>query len=202
MKQRILTFYIIGLVLSTAILAAMPTEAEGAIYHDVIRLHILAASDSEEDQRLKIVVRDALLTEFGGELGTYCDRSEAEAGVKALLPAMEEAAKRALSAEGNRDAVEITLSECRYDRRDYGAFTMPSGTYLSLEVRIGEAAGKNWWCVLFPPLCTESAYGEFVYDEDSLPVGLTPEEYRLITGESEGYRVKFKVLEALSEAFG
>ncbi len=202
MKKRILSFYIIGLLVSTAILAAMPTEAEGAIYHDVIRLHILAASDSEEDQRLKIAVRDALLREFGGELGTYRDRSEAEAGVRRLLPAMQATAKQTLSAAGNGDTVEISLSETSYDRRDYGSFTMPSGTYLSLEVRIGEATGKNWWCVLFPPLCTETAYGEFTYDEDSLPVGLTPEEYRLITGESEGYRVKFKVLEVLSEVFG
>ncbi len=201
MKKRILIAYIVGLLLSTSVLAVMPTEAEGAIYNDVIRLHILAASDNEEDQRLKIVVRDALLAKFGGELGAYSDRSEAEAKVRELIPAMKAEAIRAIGEQGSTENVEVQLTETKYDRREYGAFSMPAGTYLSLEVRIGEAAGKNWWCVLFPPLCTEGAYGEYEYDENSIPVGLTPEEYRLITGESQGYRVKFKVLEVLSEVF-
>ena len=202
MKQRILTLYVIGLLLSTAVLAALPTEAEGAIYNDVIRLHILANSDSAEDQAMKIAVRDALLLRFGERIGSYRDRAEAEAEITKLLSEMENTARQTLIEKGSSEAVTVSLSESTYDRRYYGSFTMPAGPYLSLEVRIGEGDGQNWWCVLFPPLCTETAYGEFVYDEDSLPVGLTPEEYRLITGESEGYRVKFKVLEVLSEVFG
>ncbi len=197
MKKSVL-IYVPILLFLTVFLAAMPISGEEALYNDVIRLHILAASDSEEDQRNKLAVRDAVMREYGAAFSACRTRAEAAALAEEYIPAIQALAEETLASQGAKDTVRVTLTEESYDRRYYSRFAMPAGEYLSLRVLIGYAEGKNWWCVLFPPLCTESATGETAYDDDALPVGLTPAEYRLITGDSEAYVVRFKILEILS----
>lgn len=200
MKRRI-ALYMGILLLATVVIAAMPTAGEAAIYDDVIRLHILAPSDTEEDQALKLKVRDAVLSEYGSLLSAAKDKETAEATVRSLLPEIERLAAETVAREGDSVSVSATLSREQYDRRTYEGFTMPAGEYLSLRIVLGEGAGQNWWCVLFPPLCTELAVKKEYGDVD-LPVGLTPEEYALITGDGDDYRVRFKLLETLSELMG
>ena len=200
MKRRI-ALYMGILLLATVVASAMPTAGEAAIYDDVIRLHILAPSDSKEDQELKYKVRDALLSEYGSLLTEANDRSEAEETVRRLLPEIERFAAKTVSEAGRAYSVSATLSREYYDRRTYEGFTMPAGEYLSLRVTLGEGKGQNWWCVLFPPLCSELAVKK-EYEGLDLPVGLTPEEYELITGATGAYRVRFKLLETLSEMIG
>ncbi len=203
MKKYLLTYSAILLILFI-FLAAMPIAGEEGIYTDVIRLHVIAASDGEADQAAKLSVRDAILAEHGAAFAAYTTRAEAETAARTALPDIEKTAETTLRALGINDAVRVTLTVEEYGRRDYTSFSLPSGEYLSLRVLIGEAAGQNWWCVLYPPLCTETAYGytDSATGDGSIPVGLTPEEYEMITGESDGYVVKFKVLELLSDLIG
>ena len=101
---------------------------------------------------------------------------------------------------GKADNVKIEIGEEEYPLRNYEDFSLPAGTYTSVRVIIGEGKGQNWWCVLFPPMCTSFATE---LDEDKyISVGLSGDQYDLITGSSGEYKVKFKLLEIAAEAFG
>ncbi len=197
MKQKA-PLYIALLLLTTLFLSVLPISGEAEIYQDVIRLHILADSDSAEAQAAKIAVRDGILDAYGERLSTASTRAEAEAMLRPLLPAIEKTALAILAERGEDCTVTAELATEYYATRVYQSFRMPAGEYLSLSIRIGEGTGQNFFCVLFPPLCTDSAFGE---QEGDLPAGLSPEEYELITGNSGGYRVKFKLLEVVSTLF-
>ncbi|MBR2024511.1 MAG: stage II sporulation protein R, partial [Clostridia bacterium] len=96
-------------------------------------------------------------------------------------------------------SVSIELGEEEYPTKEYEDFTLPAGIYTSLRVIIGEGEGKNWWCVLYPPLCTSYA---IEYDDTSIDVGFTKDQYDFITGNQTEYKIKFKLLEMASQAFG
>ncbi len=199
MKKRV-PLYIAILLVVIFILSALPVYGEAEIYDDVIRLHILADSDTAEAQGAKIRVRDAIFEKYSNELRGYKTKAEAEAGLRALLPDIQATAEETLRELDMQDSVTVSLSKEQYATRVYQGFQMPAGEYLSLSVRIGRAEGQNFFCVLFPALCTDAAIENGITDGD-IPVGLTPEEYKLITGESRSYRVKFKLLEVFSALF-
>ena len=184
-------FYLsIALCMSALLLLVMPLPEEAAIYEDCIRLHVLAASDSERDQADKLAVRDAILQQWGARLAKAESREEAESLARALLPEMETLAEATLQERGSQHSVSVTLTEERYPTRAYEGFTLPAGTYLSLRVLIGDAQGANWWCVLYPPLCLGVA------TEGDVP--LTQEEWGLLTENGGGkYTVRFRILEWL-----
>lgn len=178
----------------------LPSRGEEKIYSDVIRLHVVASSDSEEDQSLKLKVRDELLELVSTFPAAKCT-DEASRGIESHIGEIEECARRTLAAEGSDDAVEVFFDKETYPERYYEGFSLPAGEYLSLRVVIGEGAGHNWWCVLFPPLC--SAAGEEDQKEDFIAAGFTSEQYSLISSSSgTKYKVRFKILEILSEVFG
>ena len=182
------------LLIATVIIAAIPTENEGAIYGDTVRLHIPANSDNEEDQAVKLEVRDMLLREYGTELSTLGSKEDAEDKLSCLLPDIKASADKILIDKGMQYRSDAELVTEWYDTRSYGELTLPAGYYTSLKVTLGEGSGRNWWCVMFPPMClgmaTESTDGE--------PIQYTEEEYRLI--REGGYSIKFKILELISEA--
>ncbi len=187
---------VLAILLATLLLAVMPTEADAAIYTDTIRLHVLANSDSEEDQSTKFAVRDDLLLTYGSVLGTAKTMEEAESLVRRMIPEMREHVNEFLSARGVSDTADITFSVEWYETRVYETFTLPAGYYPSLRVLIGAAEGRNWWCVMFPPLCLDMATEDAPADDG---LGAYSEsERRLISG---GYRVRFKLLEAVSGMF-
>lgn len=196
MQKRLL---IAVLVLTAALLliGLMPVHGEDEIYQAVIRLHVLANSDSEEDQALKLKVRDAVL-EVTSPLLTDCpDRETAQALIEAHMDDIRGAAERVIVAEGKDDKVTVLLGEETYPERDYDSFCFPAGSYLSLRVCIGDAEGHNWWCCLFPPLCLGAAAVPAEEAEDSfVSVGLTPSQYKIITeSDKPVYKVRFKLLE-------
>ena len=177
----------------------LPIHAQAGIYDNVIRLHVLANSDSEEDQVLKLKVRDAVLA-YTQEL--LCDEVSLEKAQQELalaLPEITQIAKKTLREHGAKDDVYVTLDKEEYPRRSYEAAALPAGEYLSLRVMIGEAEGQNWWCVLFPSMCLSAASED--QKSACLSAGLTEEQYRLIT-ETEGtrYKLRFKIVE-LAERF-
>ena len=195
MKKYIGSF--ICLLLATIFLAVMPTDAESALYEDTVRIHILANSDSREDQDLKLKVRDAILSEFSSELSQLESKADAEAALSALIPKIEDFAREVIENEGYEYTVTVTLSEEWYDTREYESFTLPAGVYTSLRVVIGEGGGRNWWCVMFPPLCLDMATEDAPRDDAIKKY--SDEEITLISGG--GYKVKFKLLEMISGAF-
>ena len=187
------------LIVAAALLFAglMPVHGEEKIYDSVIRLHVLANSDAAEDQTLKLAVRDAVLEVTVPLLENCTDRAEAAALLESSMGDIQTAAERVIADAGRTDSVALLLNEESYPEKNYDSFCFPSGTYLSLRVCIGEAAGQNWWCCLFPPLCLGAATVPADKAEDSfLQVGLTPDQYKIITEtDSPGYKIRFKLLE-------
>jgi stage II sporulation protein R len=198
MQKRLLnaTLILLGVLLTIGLL---PVHGEAAVYDTVVRLHVLANSDSEEDQARKLRVRDAVL-EVTTPLLANCDtRDEAEAKIHAHVDDIRAAALTVLAAEGCADDVFVSLGKEEYPERSYDAFCFPSGEYLSLRVGIGDAEGQNWWCCLFPPICLGAATVSKETAEDAfIAVGLTPSQYKVITETDRPvYRVRFKLLELL-----
>ena len=181
----------------TVIICVLPTEAEGEIYNDTLRLHILANSDTREDQELKLCIRDKILTKYGKMLGQGNSIAEAKVSVEAMLPLIESDAKTWISELGYDYTVKASLSEEWYDTRKYEGFSLPAGYYSSLRIIIGEGQGQNWWCVMYPPLCLEMATENAPHD-DGL-IDYSKEELFLISRQE--YQIKFKILEDLSRIF-
>ncbi len=187
------------LLLLTALIAVFPTKGEAEVYDKVIRLHVLANSDSEEDQALKLKVRDALLLKAASLTEGCTDRGEAEAALTEQTEVLRAEAERALRENGCDKAVSVVIGQEHYPTREYEGVRLPAGEYCSLRVMIGEAEGQNWWCVLFPPLCVGSASQT---EEEMVSAGLTPGQVKILTdSESPRYVLKFKILEVLGSLF-
>ncbi len=198
-KRLLIAFLVVctGLLLIGTVL---PVHGEQELYDTVVRLHVLANSDSEEDQALKLKVRDAVLQVTGPMLEGCRDQNEAMQRLNAGMGEIRSAAEEVIAREGRGERVTLELGEEEYPKRDYDRFCFPSGTYVSLRIAIGEAEGKNWWCCLFPRLCLGAATVKSKDAEDAcISVGLTPDQYKIITEtEKPVYRVRFRLLELLN----
>ena len=181
------------------VIGLLPVHGEAEIYEDVLRLHVVANSDSEEDQVLKLAVRDKVIL-MSAQLGEGATSIEdAEAIISASLEDIRECAQKEIYENGYEYPVEVRLVREEYPTKTYASLCFPSGEYLSLQVLIGEAAGQNWWCVLFPPLCLDAASS--TNDEAFISVGLTPDQYKIITNTDEPvYQARFKLLEVIEGA--
>ena len=145
---------LLALVISMA--AGFDNRCE-AVRENVLRLHILANSDSEEDQALKLRVRDAILRETAESFAQSGSREETGRLARALLPKIEETARATLEAAGCTDAVRAGLVHMYFDTREYDGTILPAGYYDAVRIELGRAEGRNWWCVLFPQLCIGTA---------------------------------------------
>lgn len=178
----------------------LPVHGEEAVYDSVIRLHVIAASDSERDQALKLKVRDAVLSELAALSEGCLSKEEAEKALSAQLERVRETALETLSAEGCDYRVSVTLGKEKYPHKSYEGVCFPAGEYTSLRIVIGEGEGKNWWCVLFPQLCLAGAKNA---EAAFVEVGLTPEQYRVITETDEPkYKLRFKIIDIIGEMGG
>lgn len=170
------------------------TWAQGrqtAISDKLLRLHVIAASDEPQEQAVKLQVRDAVLAWLAPQLEGAADRNEARAILAGELETLRAVAESA--AEGR--AVRVELGRERYPLRQYEGFTLPAGEYESLRVVLGEGEGRNWWCIVFPPLCIEAAEGE------RLQSAMSRESYGIVT-EEEGYVLRFRIVELWGELTG
>ena len=196
-RLLIFTFCVIGL---TVLLGFLPVHGESEIYQSVLRLHVLANSDSEEDQALKLKVRDTVL-EYTEEALKDCDsKEEAQAKLRSELGVIQRLAEETVASEGYTYSVSVSLGEEEYPTKNYESCCFPSGEYTSLRIMIGEAEGQNWWCVLFPPLCLSAASDS---SDAFVQAGLSDQQYKIITQtDAPKYKVRFKLLEAFEESFG
>ena len=192
--RKLKWFEIGALLFLAAFLAtgALALQTEQELSDKVVRLHVLANSDSEEDQALKLKVRDRLLAYTEPILAGAADRREAESLLRGQVLELERVAGEEIRANGYAYGVEVRLENTMFPTRQYEGFTLPAGEYLALRVLIGEAAGQNWWCVVFPPLCASAAAE---VPEAALAAGLTDSQVGLITEENEGYVLKSKLVE-------
>lgn len=194
--KRILT---LSVIVATLILVVglLPVHGEEQIYNKVVRLHVLANSDDEEDQAVKLAVRDAILDVTVPLLQDCKTKEEAVTLLEGSRPLLIEAAQSALQKEGIDHTVTIEMGLENYPTRTYDNLCFPAGEYISMRVNIGEGEGQNWWCCLFPPLCLGTATVSEKKAEDAcISVGFTPTQYKIITESNKPvYRARFKILE-------
>ena len=188
MKHRVWEaslLFLLALLLQTGGAALRTQEA---LSDKIIRVRVVAHSDAPADQSAKLQVRDRVLQEAAPLLADARSRADAEAVLRDALPQLAHAARAALDASGCAYPVTLELRQTECPTRYYDAFALPAGRYLSLRVLIGDAAGQNWWCVAFPPLC-----GAVAVDDAS--DAFTASEIRLMTRESPRYALRFRVVE-------
>ncbi|MCI8636979.1 MAG: stage II sporulation protein R [Clostridia bacterium] len=168
------------------------------IANSVFRLHVLANSDSEEDQNLKYIVRDNLLNYMNSICGNCTSKEEAIKLVLENKDYFEEIAIQTIQEQGYNYSVKINIDNFEFPTKNYGDISLPAGYYDALRVEIGEAKGQNWWCVMFPPLCFVDVSSGVVPDESKelMENNLSQEEFALISDKSnDEIKFKFKLLE-------
>ena len=186
-KRRVLELgFALGLALTVLLtaLAAHRRRVADRVCADTVRLHILANSDTLEDQLVKLQVRDAILAALPDSVLQAGDTAEAEAALQQALPALHLAAQRALYKAHSPQTARLRLEQLDFAARDYGSFALPGGRYTALRVELGEGKGHNWFCVLYPALCVSGAQAEYP----------TQEENALVFGR---YEVRLAVVDAV-----
>ena len=198
--KRILTLSVIAAI-CLLVVGLLPVHGEEEIYDKVVRLHVLANSDSEEDQSVKLAVRDAILEVTVPLLQNCQTKEEAVQLLEENRTLLTETAQTVLREEGFDDSVSIEMGLEDYPTRTYDSLCFPAGEYISMRISLGEGEGQNWWCCLFPPLCLGAATVNADVAEDAcISVGFTPTQYKIITeSDKPVYRARFKVLEFLNE---
>lgn len=179
-----------ALLIALCVSLCVGTWAEGrqlALSGGLVRLHVVAVSDEESEQALKLKVRDAVLEYIEPKLKGAESTAEARETIRENLNGIARAAAK--SAEGR--GVRVTLGKEQYPTRRYAGFALPAGEYESLNVVIGEGEGQNWWCVVFPPLCTSAACS---WQDTARSGGLDGEDVSLMA-EEDGYQLRFRSVE-------
>lgn len=195
-----------GLILLLLVLAAIPIKTyyenrkmQEEIAEKILRFHVIANSDSKEDQELKLKVRDAVGLYMKDEMKQVNSRKEAEQTANENLRNIEKIAEEVIKKEGKSYPVKALVGQVDFPIKTYGSYSFPAGTYEALEVVIGDGSGKNWWCVMYPNMCfQDSMYG--VIDQEaqtSLQEVLTEKEYDSII-DNHNYKIQFKYLTFLN----
>lgn len=162
----------------------------------LIRLHVVANSDSEEDQRIKLQVRDAVTASLQKSLAEAADVEQARAYLQENLPKIQEVANAALAKAGFDGEAVVTLCREAFATRYYDTFTLPAGVYEALRITIGQGEGHNWWCVVFPSLCIPATTSGFA---DVAAGAGFPETLSGALAGTEGYEIRFFALDALGK---
>ena len=198
---RVGMFCLMGAILLGGAYRYRRHRLQGELAQQVLRFHVIANSDSLEDQDLKLKIRDEIGA-YLGELKGVSDRKECEQAVNGRLAQIEGCAREVMAREGYDYSVDAFLADASFPDKTYGEYTFPGGEYRALKVVIGDGKGKNWWCVMYPNLCFAGSVYE-VEDEKSqkeLQAVLTEEDYAEIMAEGK-IKVKFKYFDAFLSLF-
>lgn len=164
------------------------------LQEDLIRLHVVANSDSAQDQQVKLQVRDAITKRLESVMEQFPDMETAKSYLQEKLPELERVANEVLESAGDGCRAVVTLAKEAFPSREYDTFTLPAGIYESLRVTIGSGEGQNWWCVVFPSLCVSATADAF--EDTAVSAGFSDRLAGTITKKPE-YRVRFFVLDCL-----
>ena len=195
MYQYKLRKWEIALLLALAaalIWGAWSLQRQDDLERKMIRLHVIANSDDPADQTLKLQVRDRVLALTTDILRSSADMDQARTRLAHALPDLESAAAEEIARRGCDYPVRASLERTEFPLKTYDGFALPAGEYTALRLVIGEGEGHNWWCVVFPPLCTTAATD---LPETAIAAGLDEEDVSLITEEDTGYVLKFRSVE-------
>jgi len=195
MKNHQLKRIEIALLLALAVTlawGAWSLQRQDQLERKMIRLHVIANSDTDADQALKLQVRDRVLAQATAILRSSADMDQARTRLEHALPELETIAAQEIARQGWDYPVSARLERTEFPFKAYDGFALPAGEYTALRVVIGEGRGQNWWCVVFPPLCTAAATD---LPETAIAAGLDEEDVSLITEEDSGYVLKFRSLE-------
>lgn len=162
--------------------------------NNLIRLHVVANSDSPSDQSQKLMVRDAIVDAVQGELGELGNIEEARAYLREKLPELEQIANQVLREAGSTAVAKVSLAVEKFKTRVYETFSLPSGVYESLRITIGEGKGQNWWCVVFPSLCLPATTEDF--QDTAVSSGFSNELTDTLCMR-DGYEIRFFFLDCL-----
>lgn len=165
-----------------------------SISEKILRLHIIANSDSCEDQTLKLKVRDEIINKFGSELEVYSNLEEAKQVAESKINEIEDFAASVVHESGYDYSVKAEVTKMYFNIRRYKEVTLPAGFYTALRITIGQGTGKNWWCVMFPPMCLPAAE-----EKSELSEVLSDSQLDIVENEGE-YIIKLKALEIFIEA--
>lgn len=168
-------------------------QLQKGIASNIVRFHVRAESDSKEDQWLKLQVKEAVLAYISPVLSKSQSVDESRQLLYNESENIRNVAAATLRSLGDESDVNVYFENCYFPMKTYGDMTFPPGEYEAFRVDIGEAQGKNWWCVLYPPLCfVDAVYGEVPEEsKEELKGVLTEEEYSMVSGENVKFRFKY-----------
>lgn len=173
-----------------------------SIKDSVLRFHVVANSDAVADQRVKLLIRDQVLAYAKTIFKNTNNRNDAIMIAKNQKTSIENIANKVLKENGFSYNATCEIQETRFPTKKYGAICLPAGTYLAMNIRLGKAAGENWWCVLYPPLCFTNADHVMQENEATLKHVLSEKDYTLVTEGQNGalpIRFRFKIMELFSK---
>ena len=167
------------------------------IAEEILRLHVVANSDSEEDQALKMEVKESIVTYLRGIMGDAKSVEEARLEIQKRLPEIEDLAREKMKMEGYDYEADAVLGKCYFPVKEYGDMTFPAGEYEALKVNLGKSAGKNWWCVMYPTLCFVDSTYQIVPEtsKEKLKENLTEEEYNSLLDGGDNVQYSFQFIE-------
>ena len=201
-NKKVKRYYIITLLLTLYIFVSALSYTRAVcsdIQDSVFRLHIIANSDSDDDQKLKYIVRDSVINYINKISTQATSKEEVMKIAQENLPQIQSIASQTIIENGYDYTVNINIGNFFFPTKQYGDITFPPGYYDALKIEIGEANGQNWWCVMFPPLCFVDVTSGIVPNEskENLKNNLSQEEYDLISTNSTDIELKFKIVEVL-----
>lgn len=167
------------------------------IKDSVFRLHVIANSDSTEDQNLKYIVRDRVLEYINNISKNVSSKDEVIQITKENIYEIQKISENTIKENGYDYKVKLNIGNFAFPTKTYGDISFPAGYYDALKIEIGEAKGQNWWCVMFPPLCFVDVTSGIVPEESKeiIKENLSEEEYKLVSEKSNDITFKFKIIE-------
>ncbi|MCI5731505.1 MAG: stage II sporulation protein R [Eubacterium sp.] len=173
------------------------------IAEEILRLHVVANSDSEEDQALKMEVKESIVTYLRGIMGDAKSVEEARLEIQKRLPEIEDLAREKMKMEGYDYEADAVLGKCYFPVKEYGDMTFPAGEYEALKVNLGKSAGKNWWCVMYPTLCFVDSTYQIVPEtsKEKLKENLTEEEYNSLLDGGDNVQYSSRIIEWIQNVF-
>ena len=193
----ILLLFIYCIICAFSYVNAVSTDIQNSVF----RLHVIANSDSDEDQNLKYIVRDKVLEYISSISNSSMTKDEVIALASENINEIQKIAENTIHENGYNYSVKLNIGNFSFPTKKYGDITFPAGFYDALKIEIGEAKGHNWWCVMFPPLCFVDVTSGIVPEESKQTIrdNLSEEEYKLLSENSRNMNFKFKIVEMFQD---
>lgn len=193
----ILLLFIYCIICAFSYVNAVSTDIQNSVF----RLHVIANSDSDEDQNLKYIVRDKVLEYISSISNSSMTKDEVIALASENINEIQKIAENTIYENGYNYSVKLNIGNFSFPTKKYGDITFPAGFYDALKIEIGEAKGHNWWCVMFPPLCFVDVTSGVVPEESKQTIrdNLSEEEYKLLSENSGNMNFKFKIVEMFQD---